>query len=478
MLPTLPLAVLALLVGLFSISQQSLWMDEGAPAFKAIMPSLRDWWFLSERLGGSDAQMPVYMLTVWLWEKIAWPGEYALRCVNLPWLLLAVLSLKRVRWWPVLCLTSPFILYYTGELRPYAMQIAAGALAASAMGKVAAGAPCGDAHDPYLGLQTAAAAGLLLASSSLTSAIWALGLWVGILLLRPDWLKRMGFWTRMLPWVGGVGVMGAYYLYSLKQGHRAAGGFENGGLLSMAFGIYEMIGLLGLGPGRAELRVSPKAALSALPLLVPAFLCFAVAWIYGLRRWLAGSKPCLVWATACAVGIPLVIFAIASSVMDFRVLGRHFSPMMPALLLPLAVTLASPGAWKSPVKMVALAVLACAVLASLSLRFSARHARDDYRQATSMVLDALQNGSRVLWRADMNCTRYYASLQGGMDAVRRVQVLESHPPTSFVSTDYVFINRPDIADRLGDYRKELEKNAFRLHAKFTGFEVWKETYGE
>ncbi|MGE9269160.1 MAG: hypothetical protein ACQKBU_00010 [Verrucomicrobiales bacterium] len=51
--------LVSLVVGCAAISRQSLWMDEGATAFRALMPNLEMWWSMLRRLGGSDIQMPL-----------------------------------------------------------------------------------------------------------------------------------------------------------------------------------------------------------------------------------------------------------------------------------------------------------------------------------------------------------------------------------------------------------------------------------
>ena len=326
------LTAVTTLVGLAAITTQSLWMDEGSGAFKALIPDFKDWWAMTLRLGGSDVQMPVYMFLLWCWAQLGALSEFALRAINLPWLIIAVLALRKVSFWPLVCLTSPFVLYYTGELRPYAMQIAGGALAAAAISKVIAGREQGG----FAGLHAVAAASLLLAASSLTAAVWASGLWAGVLIIRPEWLARRGFWLRSLPWIAGVLAIGGYYCFTLLNGYRATG-IEGSSVLSVFFGFYEMIGLLGLGPGRNELRANPSAITPWLTIMLPALICIGTAWIYGLRSWLKSVPARCAVAVICAVLLPILILTAVGLAQDFRVLGRHFSPAIPAVLLPLAM---------------------------------------------------------------------------------------------------------------------------------------------
>ncbi|MEO7101645.1 MAG: hypothetical protein ABI162_20005 [Luteolibacter sp.] len=464
---TLLIAV-TVIVGLAAITNQSLWMDEGSSAFKALMPTFKDWWFMTRRIGGSDIQMPVYMFLLWAWEKLGAHSEYALRAINIPWLVIAVLALKRVRFWPLICLTSPFVLYYVGELRPYTMQIAGGALAAAAIFKVAAGRDKNDLH----GLHATAAASLLLAASSLTAAVWSLGLWVGVFIIRPDWLRNGRFWIRISPWICAAAIIGSYYVYTLLKGYRASGN-DTGGVMSTFFGFYEMIGLLGLGPGRNELRISPKALISSLPILVPALACIFIAWLGGLRGWIRTTPRSIVFGTLCAVILPILILVIVGQVMDFRVLGRHLSPAIPAVLLPIAAAFETAEPKKPLVRIVACIALLFSLISCLGLRFLERHSRDDYRRATEIAVEALKQDKKILWQADMNATRYYAYRAGGTRLVNSVQILETDAPSSLMFADLVVVNRPDLRYKQGDYQAELRRNSFELSARFTGFEIWK-----
>jgi len=468
---TWALTFLVLLVGAAAITRQSLWMDEGSSVFKALMPTLGDWWKATLQLRGSDVQMPVYMVSLWFWVKLGALSEFALRCVNLPWFVLGALALRHVRFWPLVYLTSPFVLYYVGELRPYAMQIAAGALAAGALGKLMRTRD----EDDFDGLGQLGCAAFLLVCSSLTAAVWAAGLGLALVVLRPAWLVRRGFWLRSMPWILGGLLLGAYYVFTLLEGYRATG-FAGVGLMSVGFGFYELIGLLGLGPGKNELRTDLSALLPYVVVLVPAFGFIVAAWTMGALTWIRGASRRDVAAVAVAVGFPILVLCAVGLLQDFRVLGRHFSPVIPAVLLPVAVALGAVGPKRIRSVVVGGLAVCVMILSSLGVRLLERHARDDCRRASERLFAEMGTDKTIMWNADMNSLRYYAFRRGGFPLVQAVQVLESEKPSSLFMADVVILNRPEISFQGQDHEEVLRRNDFEKVDSFTGFEVWKLNY--
>lgn len=465
--------LLAVAVGFLAVSGQSLWMDEANTVMKALMPGLKEWKTLLMHFGGSDVQMPVYMFMVWCWEKAGAQSEYVLRLVNLPWLVVGALALSRFRWWPIVFLSSPFVWYYAGELRPYAMQIAGGCVSAWSLVLVMEGR---SREKQWRGLHAAAGGALLLVASSMSAAVWAAGLWLAVVVLRTDWLARGGFWLRVSPWLLLIGGFGTYYSYTLFEGYRAvtSGG---GGLWSMGFGFYELIGMVGLGPGRNDLRVDPLTVTAWLQFVLPAALLVGTVWAKGVLSLCSGASGRMRLAVGLAVGFPLVVFVGIGELMDFRVLGRHLSPLLPAVVLPLAYALdgfvserpLSRRFWR----IMAAGAVTVMFASALSVRFSPRHARDDFRGAAAVALQAFEQGKVVWWRADMNVARYYAYRRGGMSLVQAIQPWESNRPASLLGTDLVIVNRPDLYGFGQDDREELRDNYFELSdTQFHGIEVW------
>jgi hypothetical protein len=466
------LLVVTLAVGATAITTQSLWMDEGNAIFKAMMPSLGEMWAYSKHMGGSEIQMPLYMLSLWGWEKIASNTEYVLRALNLPFLAIMVFALRRYRFWPLVCLTSPFVLYYVGEMRPYMFQMAGAALAFSSIFRILQRDPEDVATE---GVHTLFFSSIFMAATSLTAAVCSIGLFIAVLIARPRLLGTLSFWKRVAIWSPLALLVAGYYAYTLIEGFRGAG-HKAGGLLSMCFGFYEMTGMLGLGPVRDELRGGNfVVVLAGTPWLPFAALAIMAAWLVGVREFVAPFSPRARIALACSVLLPITVFAAVSVFANFNVLGRHMSPLIPAVLVPLACACdvaVRKGKERPFAAAVVLAFLGCATISSATLRFAERYARDDYRRATHLAIEALGKGRAIHWQADMNTPRYYAFRQGGMPLVRYIQKLESDVPSGYLFTDLIFINRPDLRFAGADHRPILSREGFDLKEAFPGFEIW------
>lgn len=385
-------ALAAIIVGLTYTSGESFWIDEGGTMFRAMMPTLREWWAMMLHLRGSDVQMPLYMLYAWNWHQhLGVLSEYALRLSNLPWLVLTVVVLARVRFWPLVCLISPFVLYFINEFRPYSMQISAGACAAAALGRVLSGRD----RQGTDGVHAVCAACLFLILSSLTGAIWAAGVALGAVVMRPDWLRMPGFWVRAWPWIAAALAAGAYYGHTMLQGYRAVE-TQDAGILNVMFGLYEMTGLLGLGPGKDELRSNLSSIIPYLWILIPASACIAAAWFCGFLSWARTIPARYAVGAAAAILVPLALLALIGGLMDFRVVGRHLSPGIPAVLLPIAASLQISGRLRRIA--IPLGVGACLlmVVSSLCIRLAERHAKAEFRQATALAIKALSQGLSLI----------------------------------------------------------------------------------
>src|SRR5437867_2321554 len=80
------------LVGVLAVSNQSLWIDEGGAAIKAVQPTIQQWWHSLRTENNSNLQLLFQHFYLWGWVKLFGASEYALRASNIPWLFLAIIS--------------------------------------------------------------------------------------------------------------------------------------------------------------------------------------------------------------------------------------------------------------------------------------------------------------------------------------------------------------------------------------------------
>ena len=125
MLPLIGIA--SLLLGL-SISNQSLWIDEGLTAWLASQHGLSGLFHALRVVSETTTQPlePVYHLYTWEWVKVFGVSEFALRASNIPFAILLVsalawssLNLFGVRFAWIVFALSPFLAVYMNEARPY-----------------------------------------------------------------------------------------------------------------------------------------------------------------------------------------------------------------------------------------------------------------------------------------------------------------------------------------------------------------------
>ncbi len=456
-----------LVAGVF-ISPDSFWIDEGNTAYRAMQPDLSSWFKALTSINGSDSQMPGYMLYVWVWQKFSGDSEFALRLSNLPWLALMVWALRRSPMAIVVALTSPFILYYLSELRPYLMQVSGAALVIHGFSRM-------EEH-PASGWKRSLAGCLVMCASSLLGVVWSLGALIFVIIESPARLKCRWFWQSGLAFAPAFGVLAAYYAWTLAQGQGAAlmgGGF----VVSVAAASYELLGLAGLGPEKVRLRVDPKSLFEYAWILIPAALVTAGLILWSGYHWSSTVKRRKLPAVICGVGTPVLILLALVVLRDFRVLGRHLAPLAPLLVLLIAwAATPHPNPRQEQGKinqkaaqMMALLVIALGLASSLSLRFSARHLKDDYRGAAEIAKQAIQQQKPVIWVAD-RWTGYFYGLDENHSGWHPWR--DSMPLPDLTGRETLLLTKPDIYDPKGGLRTLLEKQNFKATQSLPAFTIF------
>ena len=517
------LAIAAIVVvGCVAISGRSLWIDEACTASKAVPPTLDGWYqaISQDRSSASaDLQMPLYMFYVWGWARLFGSNELSLHSANLPWFIAGAVAFilafppgdRRRNTAACVVLLCPFAWYYLDEARPYAMQLGAALLIAGSLVRLTGSqasaqniqhptpniqhpinAPPADVGcwmlgvgcwmfpaKPWVHLATFLLGLVVLCGSSLLGMLWGtaalaamavlLSLRVAVGLARRYWYLWLGAGALLLVFAG-------YYLWTLSLGARASGSATTN-LGSVCFVAYELLGFAGLGPGRLELRTGGLAALRP-HLIWLALYGLAIATLIGaavLQELRARNYRHLVLALCCCV--PPAFILTVGCVAHFRVLGRHFAPIVPVLLLLLASGLA--WLWSRPsalARVVAVAFCGLSLLSCLSLRFAPRHEKDNYRAAAAWARTALSKGQSVWWNAASVGAEYYDVPLTTDSASGGAALLVLNPTRETLDRlplpQVVIASKPDLYDGQSAVAGLLHEQRFQPVGKFNAFVIW------
>ena len=499
-------------------------------------PTLGGWCqALSQDYRSADAQMPLYMFYVWGWARIFGSSEWSLHSANVPWFLAGAVAFilafpigdRRRATAACVVLLCPFAWYYLDEARPYTMQLGATLLMVGALVRLASGLPSdsggnleprtsnleprrpniqhptSNIQHPIKGQAEPVGCSMLdvgcwmfptasgfhvalflfglvvLAGSSLLGMVWAgAALAAMLVLLSPRQVMSLAkrHWSLWLAALGLLMLFAGYYLWTLSLGARASASATTT-LASVCFIGYELLGFGGLGPGRLELRTAGLAALQpylawltlyGVAIAVP----IGVAVLQEINR---RNRRHLVLAFYCSLP-PAFILAVGC-VAHFRVLGRHFAPILPVLLLLSASGLAwlwsRRGAWA---RVVALAFCGLSLLSCLFLRFSPRHEKDNYRAAASSARTALNKGKRVWWNASPVGAQYYhvplTSDSDRGDAARLVLNPARGTLNHLPLPEVIIASKPDLFDGQSALAELLREQGFQPAGKFNAFVIW------
>jgi hypothetical protein len=297
-----------------------------------------------------------------------------------------------------------------------------------------------------------------------------------LLSLRQVMSLAKRYWYLWLATGGLLVVFAGYYLWGLSLGARASASATTT-LESVCFVGYELLGFGGLGPGRLELRTAGLAALR--PHLIWLVLYgVAIAILMGaavLQEVKGRKRKHLVLALCC--GVPPVFILTVGCVAHFRVLGRHFAPIVPVLLLLSASGLT--WLWSrhgAGARVVALAFCGLSLLSCLSLRFSPRHEKDNYRAAAAWARTALSKGQLVWWNAAGVGAQYYDVPLTTDPGRAGAALLVLNPARGTLNhlplPEVIIASKPDLYDGQSALAKLLREQRFQTAGEFNAFVIW------
>ncbi|MFZ0829044.1 MAG: hypothetical protein WAO02_16645 [Verrucomicrobiia bacterium] len=480
-------AVLLGLVFALAISRQSFWIDELYVALAAQQPTVDGWWREIFALKGSDLQMPLYMLWSWGCGRIVGTTEVALRAVNLFWILPGMLALlwalardRSLQFATLLVAAlSPFAWYYLNEARPYAMQIGTSLIVFALLFRLALNQD--KPSRERLWVAGSCVASVLLAGSSMLAMLW-LGAYLGAAMLSAPKDRLRALLKTYWPWWAGTSLLlfllGLYYLWTLRQGARATtAGITDA--KNLFFIVYELFGFSGWGPGRLTIRTGGLEAFRPwLPGLAIYSATLLVVLTAGCRSVTASfSRRTLLWWILAVALVFGFILAVGVAV-RFRVLGRHCAPLLPLVLFVLGSGLAAllkRRDWAG--RLAVAAFVGLSLVSCLSLRFSERHAKDDYRGAAALGREALARGETVWWNAEKYGGIIYQVPMTEQPSEPGHAVLLINPEKGFEhdrpKPDLVLTSKADLFDSNGALADYLVRSGFQRTTNLTAFTVWR-----
>ena len=469
------------------VSCDSLWTDEALTASYAMLPSLHQWFSKLSTDLLSDAQMPLYMLLAWGWEKIIGHSEWALRAPNIFYACLALMPLimlsrlLRVSILPWIVLCHPFFNYYLNEARPYALVLACSSW--SLYGLV--GWLQNNGADTR-GLWIFVGSSVALLATHMLGFFWVapaslLIIWVSVgRQWRPDWQSVVILGTGVLL----ASLLGLYYAWTLIRGTGGAR-LWSVGVGNLAYAAYEFLGFGGFGPSRNILRSAMGTGAGVMEwvcLLWPYMLGLIVlGGYYGMiliQAW--RKKPrWQEWEIQILVASTLGVASLLGAAMLFRwpFWGRHLTPFFPAFILLLCLLL---GRIFLRPQVAAWLLAGLFAVASLNQRFNPQYAKDDYRSACRWSCDALARGQTVWWAASPGVASFYYEPrfnQGrNLDFSRRRFIPIETPCETLQrmpKPDWLVLSKPETYDRQGFIRSYLDVHYDHPSTNFQAFSIYR-----
>lgn len=483
--PLLYLA-LSLAAALLMISNGSIWIDEGQTLHFAWQPDFATWWDTLRTNSKSEAQMPASMLFAWLGVQAIGDGEWQLRATNLLWVGLAGLAVglagRRLqnRFALAILLLHPFLWYYANEARPYALQIASGAWLIFLLVRWQE-SPEIRPGDAWIFLAVAVTG----YGSSLLFAFPLLGFFAAVA-LQWRWRRTLPSLSKaaVVPLVLAVMLLGGLTFYFLETLQRGAAGARlwKVGPTNLFFALYELLGFSGLGPPRNELRElarTPSVLLQTL--LQPRFLggLGGLSMVYAAVLWHLWKQRRNTVVRLASVFILVTAGALlaGATVMKFPFWGRHLAPLLPAVVLLIALAVAPTaiaGIWRRNIWPSLL--LIGLTISSLVVRFDAQYAKDDYRTAARLARRALDAGKTIWWSADNEeCAQYYqlhAAKRRAGDRLAFVVRPTAAEIAALPRPDIVFQSKSDVFDIHGTIAGYISANGLRESTRLPAFVIW------
>jgi hypothetical protein len=484
--------VWSFIVAVCAISSGSLWIDEFGTWLLTRADSIPEWWQRFQSWPDSDSQIPLYHFLLYEWTKVVGTDALAMRASNVGMLVIANLALV----WPfrsrphiaiplilTSCLSAP-IWYYLNEVRPYIMLYVGACLMVGATIDMMGSNP----KPRSFGVKSLCIGAVLSSGATVIGIVWAAAV---ILFIAACWLairKRSlsdlinkNYFTLLIA-VLCTSALIAHDIRMFALGKNPAHYDTN--FLTILFSFYTNSGLLGIGPGMLDMRANGVGALVPfVPIVAFSVILFSFVAIGGLLeiREELGNRT-IALCIVC-IALPIIVIFGLGVVVHWRVLPRHLIPLVSLFSLIYAFGLAS--LWRRRLAGRAVALISTIMMgySSLNVRYTPRHAKDDYKHAAELAAIELARDGRVWWLADARGPLYYripyASDDLGPPHDKRipgVQIDISNKTLSFLLAQdpptLVLLSKPEF-DPQNIVSKYLSVYKYQLVETFPAFTAWR-----
>jgi hypothetical protein len=395
-----------------------------------------------------------------------------------------------VAWLPAFMACQPFLWYYGGEARPYAMIIA---LSSASLCAFSVSLADTDVASPKVGAFLLS--GFLLSATHLLAVVpfVVAACVLGLTLVGRGWRPTAKEWGVIVVFVGLFALLAAYYFSTLTGGALTLWDRPWKVVLgSGLFSAYEILGFAGFGPGRYDLRqVALEGGLGGAVrgLLQPSVIGLVIlGCLYGIvlirltvQTPLRQSRLRLPVVLSCAVVlIGAGILYLYAWYAGHPFWGRHFAAVFPFVVYVVAVA-ANSGVrpFRGDVNRIALSLGITLLASSLLVRFHPAHTRDDYRSAAHAARTAIQQGERVWWAANPICAEYYqVPICGddstyGEECVVDIGNASSADLGAMPTPGMIVLSKPELHDRLGSIQSYIDTRHFVQQKTVLAFAIFR-----
>ncbi len=410
--------IFAIIISLWAINSWSLWLDESSTAFLASQESLTKLISVLKSWSGSESQMPCFVMSMFLWEKLFGHSEYALRSFNLAMVAMLLFYVywqqfrknvrdedkKRLKLFILLTFLSPIIVYNLNEARVNFSIYAIGTISLSST---------------YLyckyrnNLDWTILLFSFIMGFSYNLLFIFIGLPIVLMLLYHDWTIIKNNRKSLMIFFSIIAILLCYYVQTLLNG--SGGMKEKPGIVNIAYALYELLGFGGVSIPKNELRNGGLNYMILKPYIIPSFLLIisycGIIYIF--------MKVKRRYHIIGLFGFSFFCFYLLAYVMSFRFWGRHLLMLYPIFIFALSDLIYV--SWKTKRMRMPVVFFICIIFwGTIRIIVLDCYKKENVKKAIQYTNDCNKKKEKVLYLGFSKLAEYY-----GLNHFSKVFDLES-----------------------------------------------------